>query len=64
MEVIAQRLDEIVDSLRPLTVEWKDETAQRVIERLGSFPVQRSYTDDDVRGLLDENFDDGILICR
>jgi hypothetical protein len=64
MEVIAQKLDDIVDSLRPLTVEWKDDTARRVIERLETMPVKKAYTTDDVRALLDENFDDGILICR
>jgi hypothetical protein len=63
MEVIAQRLDEIVDSLRPLTVEWKDDTARRVIDRLKAMPVKKAYTADDIKDLLDENFDDGILIC-
>ena len=64
MEVIAQRLDEIVDSLRPLTVDWKDDTARRVIDQLKAMPVKKVYTADDVKTLLDENFDDGILICR
>jgi len=64
MEFIAQRLDDIVASLRPLTVEWKDETARRVIDQLQAFRIKPTYTTDDVRGLLDGNFDDGVLICR
>lgn len=64
MEVIAQKLDDILATLRSLTVEWKDETARRVIDRLKSFPVKKAYTTDDVKGLLNENFADGILICR
>ena len=64
MEVIAQQLDDIVESLRPLAVEWKDDTACRVIDRLKTIPVKQVYTAADVRALLDENFDDGILICR
>ncbi len=64
MEVIAQKLDDIVDSLQPLTVEWKDDTAHRVIERLKTFPVKKAYAIADVKALLDENFDDGILILR
>jgi hypothetical protein len=64
MEVIAQKLDDIVDSLRPLTVEWKDDTARRVIDRLKALPVKKAYTTEDVKALLDVNFDDGILICR
>jgi hypothetical protein len=64
MEVIAQQLDDIVDSLRPLTVEWRDETACRVIDRLKTLPVQQAYTAEDVKVLLDGNFDDGLLLCR
>ena len=64
MEVIAQQLDDIVDSLRPLTVDWKDDTARRVIDRLKATPVKKAYTVEDVKGLLDESFDEGILICR
>lgn len=64
MEVIAQKLDDIVDSLQPLTVEWKDDTARRVINRLKSFPVKKTYTATHVKALLDENFADGILIFR
>jgi hypothetical protein len=64
MEVIAQKLDDIVESLRPLTVEWKDDTARRVIERLTALPVKETYSADDVRELLDADFEDGILVCR
>jgi hypothetical protein len=64
MEVIAQKLDDIADSLRPLTVEWQDDTARRVIDRLNVLPVSKAYTSEDVGALLDANFDDGIMICR
>jgi hypothetical protein len=64
MEVVAQRLDDIVNSLRPLTVEWKDDTAHKVIDRLKGLPVKNAYTTGDVKALLDASFDDGILICR
>jgi DpnII restriction endonuclease len=64
MEIIAQKLDDIVTSLQPLTVEWQDETAHRIIERLTHFPVKKAYTVADVKALLDENFDDAILLFR
>ena len=64
MEVIAQQLEEIVNSLRDLKVEWKDPTALRVINRLNILPRKKVYTAEDIRVLLKENFDDGILICR
>jgi len=64
MEVIAQKLEDIVDSLRDLKVEWKDPTALRVIDRLKDLPKKKAYTAEDVRVLLDDNFNDAILICR
>jgi hypothetical protein len=64
MEVVAEKLSDILDSLRPLTVDWRDDTANRVIERLRSLRVKKAYTADDVKALLDEDFEDGILICR
>ncbi len=64
MEVIVQRLDDILNSLRPLTVEWKDDTARRVIDQPQTLPVKKSYTIDDVKALLNRDFEDGILICR
>lgn len=64
MEVIAQELEEILATLKPLTVEWQDETARRVIERLRNLPVKKAYTARDLITLLDESFDDGMLICR
>lgn len=64
MEVIVQKLDDIIEVLQPLTVEWKDETAHRIIDKLKKFPVKEAYTVDDVQALLDKNFDDGVLICR
>lgn len=64
MEVIAQNLDDILATLRPLTVEWKDDIAERVIARLKRFGPKKSYTAEDVKPLLAENFEDGMLICR
>ena len=64
MEVIAQNLDDILATLQPLIVDWKDETARRVIARLQALPAKQAYDRDDVNSLLDEHFDDGMLICR
>jgi len=64
VEVVSQKLEDIIDSLSALTVDWQDETALRVISRLKSFPVKKTYAERDVQDLLDANFDDGILVCR
>lgn len=64
MEVVSQKLDEIVASLRPLTVEWQDDTADRVIASLKTLRRKKLYSTEDVRHLLDKHFEDAILICR
>ncbi|HEY2133840.1 MAG TPA: DpnII family type II restriction endonuclease [Acetobacteraceae bacterium] len=74
MRVIVQTLDELVGSLRPLTVEWQDDVAHRVVDRLKGFPVQDAYTEADVRRILEngetarkltsKDFEDGLLIIR
>lgn len=64
MQVLIQKLDDILDSLQRLDVDWKDDVAVNVIEKLGSMRVRSVYTVNDVAALLDSNFDEGILICR
>ena len=64
MEVVVQTLEEILDSLQPIEVDWKDETARNVIERLKEFPVKDHYTSDDIVGLLSQDFKEGKLIFR
>ncbi len=64
MEIVAQSLDDILSTLRPLTVEWQDDVSRRVIAQIEALPVKDSYTVADVRKLLDTRFDDGLLICR
>lgn len=64
MEVIVQTIEEILNSLRPIEVGWRDDTALKVIDRLHRFPVKDNYTSLDVRVLLEEDFTQGKLICR
>lgn len=64
MEFVVQNIDDIVANLRPLTVEWKDDIAQRVIAEIEAMPVKAAYDTADVQGLLDKHFNDGLLICR
>ena len=64
MEVIAQPLEEILDTLQPIEVDWKDDTARNVIARLRRLPVKDAYTAADVQSLLEEDFIEGKLICR
>ena len=64
MEVVIQTLEEILNTLRPIEVDWKDDTARKVIARLRRMPVKDVYTVIDVQNLLEEDFTEGKLICR
>lgn len=64
MKVVAQQLNDILESLQPLKVEWQDDVARRVIARLEKFPRKKIYSATDLQALLDSNFDDGLLIAR
>ena len=64
MEVVVQTLEEILNTLRPIEVDWKDDTARKVIARLRKLPVKDVYTVADVQNLLEEDFTEGKLICR
>ena len=64
MEIVSQTLEEILDNLRPIEVDWRDPTARSIIEQLRSFPVKDQYADVDIAALLDRNFEEGKLICR
>ena len=64
MQVVAQKLDDILASLRPLTVEWQDDTSRRVIAEIEAMPAKKTYAAADVEAILDKHFDDGLLICR
>ena len=64
MRVVAQQPEEIIDSLQPLRVEWQDEVARRVISQLETTPAKEKYAIADVKKILDDHFDDGLLICR
>lgn len=59
-----QTLDEVVNSLSPLTVDWMDETAAKAIARLTDLPKKDSYDRADIAALLDGDFEEGILCAR
>jgi hypothetical protein len=64
VQIVSQKLEDILRSLRHLEVDWKDETATHVIAQLRALPVKAEYSLEDIEALLDANFDEGILICR
>lgn len=63
MEFVQQSLDDLLQSLSLLHVEWKDDIAVRVIERIEHFPIKDTYTEEDIHDLFADTFDDGRIIC-
>ncbi len=64
MQVVAQKLEDILATLRPLTVEWQDDVAWRVILEIEAIPPKPLFTVADVQAILDKHFEDGMLILR
>lgn len=59
-----QSLDEILNGLSPLDVDWMDDTAASAIARLTALPKKTVYSRDDIAGLLDDSFEEGLLCAR
>ena len=64
MQIKDQTLDEVVEGLSPLTVEWMDDTAAEAIAALTTLPKKDAYSRDDIAALLDDDFERGILCAR
>ena len=64
MQRTQQTTGEILASLRPLDANWQDEVALKVIEYLQNMPLRTKYSSADIQNFMDENFIDGLLICR
>ena len=59
-----QSLEEIVEGLSPLDVDWMDDIAASAIARLAALPKKPEYGREDIAALLDHNFTEGLLCAR
>ena len=64
MQFLAQSLDHILETLQPLTVDWKDDVARRVIDEIEKILTKKNFAIADIQAILDKHFNDGVLICR
>ena len=64
MKVEQQSTDELLSQLSRLEVDWRDDQSTRAIDRLKSIPVKSSYTIDDIRAILNDDFETGKLVAR
>ena len=64
MLVIDQTLEEILESLSPLDVEWMDETAANTIARLTALDHKLEYGHADMEALFADDFEEGLLGVR
>lgn len=59
-----QSLEEVIDSLSPLAVDWMDDKAAEAIATLSEIPQKASYSRSDIEALLDDDFERGLLCSR
>ena len=52
MAFVKQTIEQILEAVRPLEVDWKDDTAKRVIAYIKALPRKKTYEEADVRGLF------------
>ncbi len=64
MRASPQTLDDILASLQPLTVDWQDDVAKRMISEIEAMPSKEAYAVEDIKAILDKHFDDALLILR
>lgn len=64
MQILDQKLEDVVANLSPLAVEWMDEMAAKATAKLTAIPRKNVYSREDVVSLLEEDFEAGILCCR
>lgn len=64
MQIIEQTVEDLVDSLSPLDVDWMDDVATATIAKLAALDIKPAYGRDDVMALLKDDFEQGILCCR
>ena len=53
-----QSLEEVIDSLSPLAVDWMDDKAAEAIATLSEIPQKASYSRSDIEALLDAYSDE------
>jgi len=57
-------LEDILDTLQPLEVDWMDDVALNAISELKTIPIKESYSIEDLQILLEKDFEIGLLISR
>lgn len=64
MKFVAQNLEDVLASLSPLDVAWEDDTSKKVVALLQEIPSKSEFDREDLRGLLESDFDNGLLVVR
>jgi hypothetical protein len=64
MQFVDQTIEEVVESLSPLAVEWMDDVAASAIAKLMGLQVKEAYDRKDIATLLEDDFDEGLLCSR
>jgi len=59
-----QELDTLLASLTSVDADWMDETASQILTTLSEVSDRRAFSRDDLRVLLQKNFNNALTICR
>jgi len=55
MRRVIQKFDDIIQSLSPLDVDWMDDVAQSIMDRVCAVEIKSEYTREDIASLIDAN---------
>ena len=64
MKVLRQTFEDVAGALSDMEADWMDATAQDVVAALHAMEDRDSFNRADLRALLDEDFERGLLIVR
>lgn len=64
MKRYRQTFEEIISKLSVIQAEWKDDLARSVMEILEVVPEKASYTAEDLREILERDFEAGLTLVR
>ena len=64
MRRLTQSIDDLMSKLSILPTEWRDDTADRIIAYLDGIAEKESYSKEDLKMLLDQDFDIALTVFR
>ncbi|KZM49459.1 hypothetical protein OA90_15400 [Labrenzia sp. OB1] len=64
MRRIIQEFDDIIESLSPLDVDWMDDVAQSIMDRISTVEIKSEYTREDIASLIEAKSGPEFVVSR